>query len=61
MLSITQAALYPLAYQAPRFFVDEMPKDIQFVSLATFSSVEDGKARTCLAIEDWESTYGRFC
>lgn len=44
-------------------FVDdcEMPKDIQFVSLATFSSVEDGKARTCLAIGNWESTYGRFC
>lgn len=44
-------------------FVDDckMPKDIQFVSLATFNSVEDGKARTCLAIGDWESTYGRFC
>lgn len=41
-------------------FVDDcgMPKDIQFVSLATFSSVEDGKARTCLAMGDWESLFG---
>lgn len=39
-------------------FVDdcEMPKDIQFVGLATFSLVEDGKA-----IRGWESTYGRSC
>lgn len=44
-------------------FVDdcEMPKDIQFVGLATFSSVEDGEACTCLAIGGWESTYGRSC
>lgn len=44
-------------------FVDdcEMPKDIQFVGLATFSLVEDGKACTCLAIRGWESAYGRSC
>lgn len=42
-------------------FVDdcELPRDIQFVGLATFSWVEDGKTRPYVDMGGWEGTCGK--